>query len=374
MSKPTLGTNERWSGDKIRTFVVVNGKIPPGGGRSFDANTPAHVRKRWQEDKKYELSHGIAGAATNGHASAATKDEPGFRADVERYIRTVGANANRSFIARRWADEFGDRPRTEITHLDIREAFTRLRSLQTFRGHARTPNKGLGLMPATLNHYRNVLAHIWTILDGDGAPNPAKTIKHFRVVKVIRFHELRDWYRVLARMERDGKTRARLRVMLWTALPMKQLQALTIGDIDLDNARIRVADRHKGKGGHRGGWIPVLPPAVAALRNFIRVNAFGWFGYNGPHDSLTRAIAKENAWRLAHGKPTIRHMRAYDARHTGGTMMALLTEDERALQELMLHSTPQMTRHYTEQATRIRMQKAVAKMSLDVDTLWKVKL
>ena len=83
--------------------------------------------------------------------------------------------------------------------------------------------------------------------------------------------------------------------------------------------------------------------------------------------ALARALADENAWREAHKKRKLKGVRPYDARHQFGHLIATLTSDECATQDLMLHSTNAQTRRYTGGAGRVRMRRAIDLVAATAD-------
>jgi integrase len=78
--------------------------------------------------------------------------------------------------------------------------------------------------------------------------------------------------------------------------------------------------------------------------------------------SFGLALAKLNARRATHGHPPI-DAHPYDLRHSFGTMVAERTEDDRALQELMIHSSAAQSRRYTERATQRRVATAIEQVA-----------
>src|ERR1041385_7488750 len=113
---------------------------------------------------------------------------------------------------------------------------------------------------------------MYTALDGKGAANVVRSVPAYseRASEKMRALPMGTWYRLLARIRKDSQTRARLRLMLWTAWPHKQIMGLKPADIDWEGQRARVGARHKGQG-HPSKWLPLLPAAIIALKEFKRV-------------------------------------------------------------------------------------------------------
>ncbi len=157
---------------------------------------------------------------------------------------------------------------------------------------------------------------------------------------------------------RPSKTRTRLRVILWTGWPHKTLARVQPEHLQLARQTAYVTPRRKGKG-TKGRWLPLLPSAVAALKQFHQDDCYGPFSHSSMHKAFRLALAKLNAHRKALNLPALK-VRPYDFRHSFGTMVAERQTDDRALQELMLHSRAEQSRRYTERATAKRVMDAIA--------------
>jgi integrase len=272
-----------------------------------------------------------------------------FPADVELYLASVTdmpSYVDRVRDMQWWAARFPDRQRNSITALEIKTHLVGF-----LRTHA----------PGSCDKKRTALMSFFTALNGRSGYNPTRDVPRFED-----YHpEPRDqplWviYRILALM-RPSPNRCRLRVMLWTGWPHAQIARLKPEHLDLKHARAYVTPRRKGAG-RKGVWLPLLPGAVIALREFIALDCFGPFGTSATHSKWDRAQAKFNARRARHGHPPV-DIRPYDLRHSFGTMVAERTTDDRAIQELMMHSSVAQTRRYTERATEQRVASAIRKVA-----------
>jgi integrase len=268
-----------------------------------------------------------------------------------------------------WAEAFKGRTRASITAADIR------RVLEQWRRTGRQDGHG-GLALSSLNRRRTSLMGLYTALDGRAAPNPVRDVPKYDESgnQEIRAADPRLLYRIIARVgrrkwkarrwrrkgtnpkaQRVSKTRARLRLMLWTGWPQAQIMRLTLGDYDKAHQTVWIGRRRKGKGA-KGRRVPLMGPgAVRAMQAFIAAHAFGEFSTSAMHSAFARAVAEENAHRAQHNKPALTGLHPYVLRHTFGTEIAKVISDERAIQELMLHATPIQTRRYTEAATHGRL-------------------
>lgn len=273
---------------------------------------------------------------------------PRFQEDVEAYLQAVAAMpsiSDRRRDMRLWASVFRGKTRNEITPLEIR---TQLAIWRTS-----------GYEPSTCNKRRTALMSFYTKLNGRSGFNPVRDVEPFPedTADEPRAQHPVTIYRVLALMG-PSKTRARLRVILTTGWPHAQVRKLRPEHLDFARARAWVTPRRKGKG-HKGVWLPLLPAAITALRAFHQADAYGAFSHSSMYTSFQRAVRKLNARRATHNLPPLR-IRPYDLRHTFGTWLAHRITDERAIQELMLHSRIEQQRRYNDAATAGRVERALA--------------
>lgn len=318
-----------------QAYVRVGGKLY---AKRYPPDTLISTMKAWREDRRV--------SARTGVALPSLSDTPTFADDVVRYFEIIGQKMpslpERKHHLAEWSTVFAGRYRRTITPQEIRA------QLERWRGaHA----------DSTVNRYRTALMSLYTVLDGKSAANPVRDVPRYHEGEgEPRAQSYGTIYRLLA-LIRPSKTRARLRVLAWTGWPHAQLKRLKPEHLNWQAQRAYVTPRRKGKGG-TGRWLPLLPAAVTALKDFDRWNAWGSFSHSAMHSALQRAVVKLNARRDEYGHRAIT-MRPYDLRHSFGTMMARLIRDERALQELMLHSTPMQTRRYTEAAVNYRVDQAM---------------
>jgi integrase len=332
-----------------RAFKRVNGKLY---SKRFPPDTPIETMKLWRKGKEVAIKTGERIAAIDA------AKEPAFEDDAERYldsVRSMPSFSDRALHMREWAAHFQGRPRNSITAIEIK---TRLEGLIAD-----------GYAPMSVNNRRVALQSFYVALNGKGGVNPARDVPNYGVdLGAPRGKSFGLVYRILACMG-ESKTRARLRVMLWTGLPHRQLTQLRPEHVDLKHARVWITPRRKGKNARQvraGRWMPLLPGAVAALREFHTLDCYcaegKRFSNSSIHSAFARALAKLNAHRAKLGLPAVT-MRPYDLRHSFGTMLAERVKDDRAIQELMLHSDIRMTRRYTEAATSQRVASALASIA-----------
>jgi integrase len=327
-----------------QAFVYVRGRFY---SKRYPKKTDLKTMKDWRQSKAVEVKAGKVIAAE-------TPKTGDFELDAAAYLASVSSMP--SFTDRRlhileWANYFAGRDRQTITPLEIRTRLERLVSA--------------GYSPSTVNKRRTALMAFYTRMNGKSGYNPVRDVEKYHEDEEPRAQSFWTIYRILALM-RPSKTRARLRVLLWTGWPHKQLKQLRPEHLDLAHARAYVTPRRKGKG-RKGVWLPLLPGAVTALQDFAKWDC--WtptiegklrpFSHSAMHSRFAHALAKLNARRATFGHPPL-EVHPYDLRHSFGTMLAERLQDDRAIQELMLHSRPEQTLRYTRAATQGRVLAAVA--------------
>ena len=224
-----------------------------------------------------------------------------LNADGPRYLTLhthLVSYTNRRAIVQHWQARLGTKDRARISPQDVLAA--RVAWLKA--GHA----------PKTINHRVDVLRHLYTVLDGKDAYNPADDIAPLPVprspIQRISDATILRVDRELARRERDGtngrrldgaKTRARFRVLVSTGRRPSEIMRAEASDVDMENRVWVVRD---GK----GGWSPGVylnDDMLAAWTLFLAADAWGAYS--------TSAFA--NTIRAA-GWP--KSVRPYHARHT----------------------------------------------------------
>jgi integrase len=264
-------------------------------------------------------------------------DDPTFAQDVRRYlllVLTMKTYAWRKADLDLWIAVFGSVPRSEITSEMIRAQLEKWRKA--------------GYAASTVNHRRTALMHLWTVLDGKSARNPARDTPRYREPALPpRDLSAAAVDAVLAAMA-DGDMKARLVLMRWTGWPQEQIRALAAQHI-----RWHVAvnmSRNKGKG-VEGRWIPLLPEAWAALEQYRDRGLFGkdfdsWRLRLDFRQAAARARADETVPDAV--RQELADVTPYQLRHAFGSLVAGVTGDDRATMELMIHSDIRQTHRYTK--------------------------
>lgn len=326
-----IGIRKTETGWQAYVWIAVVGH-PKGGyqaSRRFRPSATVSEMKQWRMRRKLKVIDG--------------ERRETFADDAEAYllrekVRTMPTTKERSRHIAEWVARFGEWERKDVHPQDIQAALDAMRAT---------------MAAGSVNKRRTALMDLWTTLDGRHQANPVKATTAYPEPKPQpRAPALTDVLRILDAMptktEFMRKCQARASVIAWTGWPHAILKHIAADDIDWKGQRAYVHGRRKGQGSPPR-WVPLLPQAVAALKAFERADAYGHFSNSSFHAKFQTA---RDALKLPHVRP-------YDFRHFFGTLIATMTRDERAVQELMLLRTPAMARRYTEAATNPRTQAAV---------------
>jgi len=338
----------------------------------FPAGTSLKVIQRWRQVTAERLR------ANRVHLTAGT-----LAADVEVYLATLAdrpaLQALRRVHLAWWVSRFPNRSRHNLTAPELRTALAVFAVTKT----QRWPTRPAALpTPATVRHYRTALYSLWTALDGKDAPNPLRDVKPPRSddpePRALPY-EIIDG--ILAAMPERGqglrneprsevsKTKARLKVQAYVGLPSKQLMLLREDHVNWQEPSVLVQGRRKGKGTHTTR-LPLVPQAVAALREFFDAKAEGRFSTSSARQSFRRAcaayvkqIAAKDPKEAQRLDAILKGVRPYDLRHSYLTMTYLASEDIHATQKMGQHSDPRMTNRYTLAAVDPRLKAAAARLA-----------
>jgi integrase len=338
--------------------------------KRFPLGTALGIIKRWRQVTAERLR------ANRPHIVAGT-----LAADVQVYLATLidrpALQALRRVHLAWWVARFPNRSRHTLRAPELRTALAEFAVTRI----QRWPNRPPALpTPASVRHYRTALYSLWTALDGKDAPNPLRDVKPARSEDPkprALSYEIIDG--ILAAMPERGqglrnlprsdvsKTKARLKVQAYVGLPSKQVMLLREGDVNWQEPSVLVEGRRKGKGTHTTR-LPLVPQAVAALREFFDAKAEGPFSTSSVRQSFRRACrayvnqiaVKEphEAQRLA---AILKGVRPYDLRHSYLTLTYLASEDIHATQKMGQHSDPRMTNRLA--AVDPRLKAAAARLA-----------
>lgn len=304
--------------------------------KHFPADTPLETLRDWRKDQQARIRLKLPLAP----------EVDSFAADCQAYLSAVQGMttfSDRKYRIEQWREALGpDRVRAEIRPAEMRQV------LETWKAE--------GLSAGSLNLRRTALMHLYTVLDGKAAPNPVRDVPRYReLLRPLQLPTVAEAEKAIAAVRADktrAKTRARLRVLLWTGLPPAQMMRLTKADVDLPHARVFVHGRQKGRGS-RARWLPLLPKAVEAFKEFARVKAWGVCSTSSMHSSLHAGCDRAGVPRF----------RVYDLRHLFLTLIASIAKDDRVVAELAMHSDLRQTRRYTEQSVDPRVAAALTRVA-----------
>jgi integrase len=332
----------------VRATVKVNGRqyehhFPKGTSQRTIADWKARERIRRLDDQPTAVKGTLA-------------------RDVDTYLSTLTHRKplwkERTRHLKFWTDRFGSRKRSELQPGELAAALSELRATKA---------------ASTCNHVRIALSHLFTALDGKNAPNPLRDVPSFEEPepepRALPYY-LID--RVLACMTRKGyapkgqkrpsiaKTRLRLRVMADTGLTPAQQARLRPEDLRLDIGAVYVRRRLKGKGSP-GSLKPLSQAGVEALRAWAVGNAFGPWSPQSARKSWRRACDKAMALpETTEAEAAILlSARAYDLRHSFGTLVFQVTGNLHTTGELLDHRSAKTTRRYALAAIPAHLRAAV---------------
>lgn len=324
-----MGTWRRISKGVYRDAHGIRAVVDIAAGRKEKRFPPdaelAEVR-HWRNETKVKLER------LHPDRRAGARKRRTLMADAPRYLKLhahLVSHKNRKAMLKHWQARVGRKDRARLTRQDVLSA--RVAWLKA--GHA----------PKTINHRVDVLRHLYVVLDGRDAYNPADEVTPLAVprtpIQRVSDERILAVDRELARREHEGtggrrldgaKTRARFRVLVSTGRRPSEVMRAQPTDVDVENRVWVVRD---GK----GGWSPGLylnDDMLAAWRLFIDAQAWGVYS--------TSAFA--NTIRAA-GWPA--DVRPYNARHTTWIMAVERGADMADVQVGAGHKSLVTTRQYT---------------------------
>jgi integrase len=318
--------------------------------KRFKADTPLKVIREWQDDTRRALRReGAMRASVSGT----------FASDVALYLGGLAGTTRRDAanLLAHWTRAVGaSRTRTSVTVHDLRAAVSEWQEA----GHA----------ASSINHRRRALIALYVTLDGEETPvlprrlprvtPPRGTIRAVDIDvidAILRAMPDRGRRRKGEAATREAsKTKARLRLMLWTGLGQASVMRLRPDDIDLETGTLHLRPRQKGRGS-AGATVRMLPEGVEACRAWLRAMAWGRFSTDSMAASLAAALRRARADDPA--LPIPEGFRPYDLRHCYLSYMLENTGDLRAVQELAQHRDIRSTLRYTERAVSPRAGAAI---------------
>jgi integrase len=313
----------------------------------FDLDAPIREMKDWQARERVKLIDLTRSNAKTGGS---------FDADILDYLRTADlSDATRKVREQQlgwWANQSGANGK----RLGRRRRYT-LKSQELQRAWARLDTDS----PFTQNLYRTALGHLWSVLDGKNAPNPVRDLARkpepdalprgvgYNIVRLILKYLVSKFGR------KTRGTEVRLRVFAFAPVTPAQIKLIQPKDLHLDDAQpwMFVRGRRKGKGAPPRAK-PLLPEAVAALRDFATLDLFGPFD----RGVLRRAFIRARNKAAKDLRVDLSEMRMYDLRHSFGSMLFAATGNEGTVGKMLDHTSARTTARYTMSAVPAHLQDA----------------
>jgi len=211
----------------------------------------------------------------------------------------------------------------------------------------------------TRNHHRHALAHLYTKLDTRGAPNPARAVPKLRepgarprgvdyqiVQALLDAMPGREIAKAGKGQRRFAPSRAKacLMVLAYVGMPPAQQRLLTPDHLaHLDQGWIEMPGRQKGRG-TLARRRAVIPQGVAALKEFIAIEAWGGVAQETLGLVFQRAVAvvrkQHPDWHIPSD------IVPYDLRHSFAEMVFRKTRSTTITAGLLGHLDERTTRRY----------------------------
>lgn len=320
-----------------RVYVRVAGQLVP---RRYPADWPLTKVRRARAALDIELRKEAEAPAQRERADPGT-----FAEDAARYLKAVRSMTTykeRVFHIGLWVEAFGPRQRDTIQPIEIDQV------LEAWLAD--------GYAGSTVRKRRTALMHLWSKLDGKGAPNPVRSSTLPDEAEAERRGLPFSMIRVILRLLRPSKTRARLAMMAFTGLAPRQIAGLRPGDVVTDGAAVALWVRRRKKGKGAAGFVkPLTAEGVAALRQFAAWDA--WTAHGAKPYSPSSAY--KTFQRAARDKLALGGLRPYDLRHSYVGELYAATGDLRATQLVAGHKSLATTARYALGAVDERVRVAV---------------
>jgi site-specific recombinase XerC len=316
--------------------TVGSGKTRQSKAKRFKRGTGMKEMTTWQDvmlgllrKKKPKTTAGTLGA------------------DIREYLK--GVSGMTSFEARRadaeaWIPAFGDRDRMTITKSELQQQMNAWHEAE--------------VAGSTLNHRKTALAAVYEALNDEDDPNPVKGVKRYPEADIQPRAIAPEVIQEIIDAMPASKSRAMLRVMAATGHPPERQRKLIPLHVQLEQRRVYLVSRKKGKG-TAGRWYGLSLEGVTAYQEFVDQQAWGGVTKESLYTCFMRGVQSANRARAKTNKPLLPPLRPYDLRHSFGTMAyAKSGGDFRAVAEL-LDCTVETALRYTLGAVPVRMQAVI---------------
>lgn len=297
------GTVTRYRG-RFRARVSVVGKRVSVGTFDLEADAWGAIAEFWKlHAAEVTKTPGLLTLTDWGRDYLDARETDGVHRSVQRDRSVWRARIDASPLGAEYVDT--------ITPREVRS---------WVKDQLKTPSERTGKPPAkqtvvnALNLLRVALEE--AVEAGHIEINPARNV---RVPKIATDKETWDWLReeeiarLFACRELDAEQRRIFAVAIFGGLRQGELWGLRWADVDLKRARMRVARSYEQptKGG-RVRWVPLLAPALEALRAQPRICALVF----PTADQQMRHAGDDASWHAARELAGVRRVRFHDLRHT----------------------------------------------------------
>lgn len=284
-------------------------------GKRYDKSwTPAELR-----DERIRIA-----ARERVLAERAVEATDTFSEDVKRFLDTIsskGHKVNTQGYMAHWELHFKERQRNEITDIDAQTAFA-----------------AIDQAASTRTHIRRALIQFYEALNGKSGYNPGRALKKPRKaedqVRDLPWADIEKIFAVLP----PSRSKARLMLIAYVGLPHKQIAALKPSDLRLEARELVAHPRRKGAG-VSGQVQPLSDYAIAALKEFVKVDAFGSFQNRQIVETFRSGIKLAGVTLPADARP-------YDLRHSFLTELARGGADIHDIAKLGMHATLEQAARY----------------------------
>lgn len=308
---------------------------------------------RRQKSKRFKRGTGMkemTGWQTVARSLLLKKKPKALAGTLAQWTRDYlkGKTGMPSFEARRadaeaWLPTFGDRAPSTLTKNELQQQMNTWHKAE--------------VAGSTLNHRKTALAAVLAEFLDEDDRNPAKALTRYpeadiepRAIAPAIIDE------ILNAMP-PSKSRAMLKVMAATGHPFERQRKLVPVHVQLDQRRVFLVSRKKGKG-TAGRWYALTTAGVQAYQEFVDQQAWGGARRASLYVCFLRGHAAANRRRALVNAPLIPPIRPYDLRHSFGTEAYRREGDIRAVAEL-LDCTVETALRYTLGAVPARMQAVV---------------
>lgn len=320
--------------DRSGIVIRISVKGEPVDYRKGPDGTPYKTRGlAWLRDERIRRR-----AAATLRSDIKEKTDALFPADVDTFLATISSKGHRvnsqGYMAH-WITPFADKQRNEITDLDAQTAFAAIQQANS-----------------TKRHIRRALIQFYETLNGKSGYNPGRSLrnppKDESAIRDLPWTDIEKLFKALP----ESRSKARLLLIAYVGLPQKQIAKLQPSDLRLDRRELVVHPRRKGAGA-AGRTIPLSKVAVAALKEFARLEAFGTFQNRQLVETFWSGARKAGITLPADARP-------YDLRHSFLTEVARGGADIRDIAHLGMHATLEQASRYIKGAASERATNVIA--------------